>query len=88
MDLVEALSSFISETLIIYNLSLVEEKRGFLTGKRGEFSLSGAPPLSQVLIQHTGESQTDDRGGYLSKFLTPQVAVRGNIVFAVLDQIS
>ena len=66
MDLVEALSSLFSETLIIYNLSLVEGKKGFLTGKRGEFSLSWAPPLSQVLIQHTGESQSDDHGGLVT----------------------
>ena len=29
MDLVEALSSLFSETLIIYNLSLVEEEKDF-----------------------------------------------------------
>ena len=36
----EALSSFISETLIIYNLALVEEEKDFNWKKRRVFSSS------------------------------------------------
>ena len=37
MDLVEALSSLFSETLIIYNLSLVEEEKDFQLEKEESF---------------------------------------------------